>query len=136
MLLADVFSLYVKTRSFHWHMTGGSFRDPHVLLEQQGDQVFAMTDDIAERARMIGGSTILSISDIARHQRLKDNNQEDLAPQSMLRELQADNLQLARFLRATQEISARHNDAATACLIENWIDETERRAWFLSEIVS
>jgi starvation-inducible DNA-binding protein len=135
LLLADVFGLYVKTKNFHWHMTGRSFRDLHLLLDEQSDRIFAMTDDIAERARKIGGSTIRSISDISRHQRLKDNNEEDLTPRSMLLELQADNLQLTKFLRSTHEICERHNDVATASLIENWIDETERRTWFLSEIV-
>ena len=135
LLLADVFGLYVKTKNFHWHMTGRGFRDLHLLLDEQSDRIFAMTDDIAERARKIGGSTIRSISDISRHQRLKDNNEEDLTPKSMLLELQADNLQLTKFLRGTHEICERHNDVATASLIENWIDETERRTWFLSEIV-
>ena len=135
LLLADVFGLYIKTKSFHWHMTGRSFRDFHLLLDEHSDRIFAMTDDIAERARKIGGSTIRSISDISRHQRLKDNNEEGLSPAKMLLELRADNLQLTRFLRGTHEICERHNDVATASLIENWIDETERRTWFLSEIV-
>ena len=135
LLLADIFGLYVKTKNFHWHMTGPSFRDLHLLLDEHSDRIFAMTDAIAERARKIGGSTIRSISDISRHQRLKDNNEEDLTPKSMLLELQADNLQLTRFLRSTHETCERHNDAATASLIETWIDETERRTWFLSEIV-
>ena len=134
LLLADVFGLYVKTKNFHWHMTGRHFRDLHLLLDEQSERISAMTDVIAERALKIGGSTIRSISDISRHQRLKDNNQEDLTPKSMLLELQADNLQLTRFLRSTHEICERHNDVATASLIENWIDETERRTWFLSEI--
>ena len=135
LLLADVFGLYVKTKNFHWHMTGRNFRDLHLLLEEHSDRIFAMTDDIAERARKIGGSTIRSISDIARHQRLKDNNEEDVEPKRMLVELQADSLQLTKFLRSTHEVCERHNDVATASLIENWIDETERRTWFLSEIV-
>ena len=116
-------------------MSGHSFRDLHLLLDEHSDRLFAMTDDIAERARKIGGSTIRSISDISRHQRLKDNNEEDLTPKQMLLELQADNLQLTRFLRSTHGICQSHNDVATASLIENWIDETERRTWFLSEIV-
>ena len=136
LLLADVFGLYVKTKNFHWHMTGRSFRDFHLLLDEQSDQIFAMTDNIAERARKIGGSTIRSISDISRHQRLKDNNEEDFTPRGMLLELQADNLRLTRFLRGTHEVCERHNDVATASLIENWVVETERRTWFLSEIVS
>jgi len=132
-LLADVFGLYVKTKNFHWHMSGRHFRDYHLLLDDQGEQIFAMTDDIAERARKIGGTTLRSISDISRHQRLKDNNAECVTPGEMLAELCADNQQLTRFLRATHEICDRHNDVATASLIENWIDETERRTWFLSE---
>ena len=136
LLLADVFSLYVKTKNFHWHMTGSHFRDYHLLLDEHADQIFAMTDDIAERARKIGGSTLRSISDISRHQRLKDNNDEGITPRKMLLELRADNLQLTRFLRATHEVCERHDDVATASLIENWIDQTERRTWFLSEIVS
>src|SRR5580765_3976001 len=135
LLLADVFVLYLKTKNFHWHLTGSHFRDYHLLLDEHADQVFAMTDAIAERARKTGGSSLRSISDIARHQRLKDNNDEDIAPKKMLQELCADNLQLMRFLRATHEVCDRHDDVATASLIEVWIDETERRTWFLSEIV-
>jgi len=132
-LLADVFALYVKTKNFHWHMTGPHFRDYHLLLDEQGEQIFEMTDDIAERARKIGGTTLRSIGDIAENQRLKDNNAEFVGPKEMLGELAADNLQLTRFLRSTHEICDRHNDVATASLIENWIDESERRTWFLSE---
>ena len=135
-LLADVFAIYVKTKNFHWHMSGPHFRDYHLLLDQHSEQIFAMTDDIAERARKIGGSTIRSISDISKHQRLKDNNEEVVAPKEMLTELCADNRHLTRYLRATHQVCDRHNDVATASLIETWIDETERRAWFLSEIVS
>src|SRR6202008_2859613 len=134
-LLADTFALYLKTKNFHWHMTGQHFRDYHLLLDEHGEQIFAMTDDIAERARKIGGTTLHSISDIAKNQRLKDNNKEGVSPQDMLGELSADNQQLTRSLRATHEICDRHNDVATASLIEVWIDETERRTWFLSEIV-
>jgi starvation-inducible DNA-binding protein len=135
-LLADAFALYLKTKNFHWHMTGRHFRDYHLLLDEHADQIFAMTDDIAERARKIGGSTIHSISDIAKHQRLKDNNKESVSAGDMLRELHADNRELTGFLRATHEVCAKHNDVATTSLIENWIDQTERRAWFLAEIVS
>ena len=135
-LLADVFTLYVKTKNFHWHMSGRHFRDYHLLLDEQATQVFAMTDDIAERSRKIGGTTIRSISDIARNQRLKDNNKEGVSPQEMIGELCDDNQQLTRALRATHEVCDRHNDVATASLIENWIDETERRTWFLAEIRS
>src|SRR5580698_9383626 len=135
-LLADVFALYLKTKNFHWHMVGRHFRDYHLLLDEHGDQIYAMTDDIAERARKLGGTTIRSISDISRHQRLKDNNSEFVAPNDMLAELRADNQQLTRELRSAHELCERRNDVATASLIENWIDETERRTWFLSEIMS
>lgn len=130
-LLADVFALYVKTKNFHWHMSGPHFRDYHLLLDEQSDQIFAMTDDIAERARKLGATTLHSIGDIARHQRLKDNDEEFVAPQQMLAELRDDNLQLTKSLRAAHEVCDEHNDSATASLIENWIDETERRTWFL-----
>src|SRR5882724_5548314 len=133
-LLADVFALYVKTKNFHWHMSGQHFRDYHLLLDEQATQIFAMTDDIAERARKIGGTTIRSISDIAKNQRLKDNNKEGVSPQEMIGELCDNNQQLTRSLRATHEVCDRHDDVATASLIENWIDETERRTWFLAEI--
>ncbi len=135
-LLADAFALYLKTKNFHWHMTGRHFRDYHLLLDEHADQIFAMTDDIAERARKIGGTTIRSISDIAKHQRLKDSNKESVNAGDMLRELHADNRELTGFLRATHEVCEKHNDVATTSLIENWIDQTERRAWFLAEIVS
>jgi starvation-inducible DNA-binding protein len=134
-LLADVFALYVKTKNFHWHMSGRSFRDYHLLLDEHGDQIFAMTDDIAERARKIGASTIRSIGDIARHQRLKDSDTEVVTPRDMLTELSGDNLELTKSLRATHEICDKYNDVATASLLEVWIDQTERRTWFLSEIV-
>lgn len=132
-LLADVFALYLKTKNFHWHMTGPHFRDYHLLLDEQSEQVFAMTDDIAERARKIGGLTIHSVSEIAENQRLKDNNAEFVAAEDMLAELCADNLGLTRSLRAAHEVCDEHGDVATASLIENWIDETERRTWFLAE---
>jgi starvation-inducible DNA-binding protein len=135
-LLADVFALYVKTKNFHWHMSGSHFRDYHLLLDEHGTQIFAMTDDIAERARKIGGMTIRSISDVSKHQRLKDNNAESVAAEQMLRELRDDNLELTRNLRSAHELCEKYNDVATASLIENWIDETERRTWFLSEIVA
>jgi len=132
-LLADVFALYVKTKNFHWHISGPHFRDYHLLLDEQSGQIFAMTDDIAERAHKIGGTTLHSISDISQHQRLKDNNQESVAARDMLVELRADNQQLTESLRSTHQICDKHNDVATASLIETWIDETERRTWFLSE---
>ena len=134
-LLADVFALYVKTKNFHWHISGRHFRDYHLLLDEQATQIFAITDTIAERARKIGGTTIRSISDIAKNQRLKDNNKESVSPLDMIRELCDDNQQLTRSLRATHEICDRHNDVATASLIEVWIDESERRTWFLAEIM-
>jgi starvation-inducible DNA-binding protein len=135
-LLADVFALYVKTKNFHWHMRGLHFRDYHLLLDEQGQQIFAMTDVIAERARKIGGTTIRSISDITKHQRLKDNNAQNVEPLEMLAELRADNQALTHIMREAHELCDKHNDVATTSLIEVWIDETERRSWFLSEIVS
>ena len=134
-LLADAFALYVKTKNFHWHMTGQHFRDYHLLLDEHAEQIFAMTDDIAERARKIGGTTLRSIGDISRRQRLKDNNDENISPKEMLAELSADNQALTRYFRSAHEICEQRNDVATASLIEVWIDQTERRAWFLSEIV-
>ena len=135
-LLADVFALYLKTKNFHWHMSGNHFRDYHLLLDEHATQTFAMTDDIAERARKIGGTTLRSISDVSRHQRLKDNDKEFVAPRDMLVELCGDNLELTRELRSIHELCEEHNDVATASLIENWIDETERRTWFLSETIA
>lgn len=133
-LLADVFTLYLKTKNFHWHMSGNHFRDYHLLLDEHGDQLFAMTDVIAERARKLGATTLHSIGDVSRHQRLKDNDYEAMAPQYMLSELCDDNQRLTRSLRSAHELCDKHGDAATASLIENWIDEAERRVWFLSEI--
>ena len=135
-LLADVFVLYMKTKNFHWHMTGHHFRNYHLLLDEHGEQIFAMTDDIAERARKIGGTTLHSVGDIAKHQRLQDSNEESLTSEQMLSELRADNLELTRLLRQTHEICEGHNDVATTSLIETWIDQTERRTWFLSEAIS
>ncbi len=134
-LLADVFALYVKTKNFHWHMSGQHFRDYHLLLDEHGEQIFGMTDEIAERARKIGGTTLRSISDISRHQRLKDNDEENVTPKNMLAELTADNQHLTRSLRSAHEVCEKYNDVATASLIEVWINDTERRTWFLSEIV-
>jgi starvation-inducible DNA-binding protein len=136
LLLADAFTLYVKTKNFHWHITGRSFRDLHLMLDEHAGQILAMTDALAERSRKLGGSSLRSISDIARHQRLKDNNGEDLSPAKMLLELQSDSVQLTRYLRNTHDVCDRHRDVATSSLIENWIDEAERRTWFLSEIVT
>ncbi|MGC3968024.1 MAG: DNA starvation/stationary phase protection protein [Pirellulales bacterium] len=135
-LLADVFALYFKTKNFHWHMSGPHFRDYHLLLDDQAAQLYAMTDDLAERARKLGGVTLRSIGDVARHQRLADNDEPFVAANAMLRELKDDNLRLTQFLRQAHEVCDRGNDVATASLIENWIDESERRTWFLAETVS
>jgi len=133
-LLADVFALYVKTKNFHWHMTGPHFRDYHLLLDEHSDQIFAMTDDVAERARKIGGTTLHSIGDIARHQRLKDNDAENVGPLDMLAELCRDNQQLTQSMRVAHETCDRYNDVATTSMLEVWIYQTERRTWFLAEI--
>jgi starvation-inducible DNA-binding protein len=132
-ILADVFALYLKTKNFHWHMSGPHFRDYHLLLDEQADQLYAMTDPIAERIRKTGGSTIRSIGHIARNQRVKDNDAEYVDPQDMLAELREDNQQLAARLREVHDVVDERRDIATASLIENWIDETERRTWFLFE---
>lgn len=134
-LLADVFTLYLETKNFHWHMSGTHFRDYHLLLDEQSEQIFAMTDDIAERARKIGGTTLRSIGDIARHQRLQDNDRDFVSSRDMLSELSTDNLRLTRSLRSAHAVCNEHSDIATASLIENWIDQSERRTWFLSETV-
>jgi starvation-inducible DNA-binding protein len=132
-VLADVFSLYLKTKNFHWHMSGSHFRDYHLLLDEQASQIFAISDDIAERVRKIGGTTIRSIGHIARLQRINDNDQEFVAAHDMLLELHADNRALIESLRTAHEVSSKANDYATTSLIEQWIDEAERRAWFLFE---
>ena len=132
-LLADVFALYLKTKNFHWHVSGPHFRDYHLLLDEQGAQIFAMTDDIAERVRKIGGTTLRSIGHVARLQRLKDNDADFVTPEDMLAELRDDNQELLGSLRSTHELASEGNDSATTSLIENWIDETERRIWFLFE---
>lgn len=132
-LLADVFALYLKTKNFHWHMSGRHFRDYHLLLDEQSDQIFAMTDPIAERARKIGGMTLHSIGHISRLQRCLDNDADYVTPLDMLAELRDDNKQLAARMRETHSLCEEHNDVASASLLENWIDETERRTWFLFE---
>jgi starvation-inducible DNA-binding protein len=132
-LLADVFALYLKTKNFHWHMSGPHFRDYHLLLDEHGNQLFAMTDQIAERARKLNGTTLRSIRDIAKNQRLKDNDAQHVPAQAMLHELLADNRSLTTYLRSAHQLCDRFNDVATASLIETWIDETERRDWFLRE---
>src|SRR5439155_3344293 len=132
-ILADVFALYLKTKNFHWHMSGPHFRDYHLLLDEQGDQLFAMTDPIAERVRKLGGITIRSIGQIARTQRIQDNDAEYVEPADMLAELGDDNRTLASRLRQAHNVCEEHGDVATASLIEIWLDETERRSWFLFE---
>src|SRR6266446_1410932 len=132
-ILADVFALYVKTKNFHWHMSGPHFRDYHLLLDEQGDQLFAMTDPIAERVRKIGGITLHSIGEIARTQRVLDNDAEYVEPLDMLAELMDDNKTLAARLREAHNVCDEDRDVATASFIEVWIDETERRTWFLFE---
>jgi len=132
-ILADVFALYLKTKSFHWHMSSPHFRDYHLLLDEQGDQLFAMTDPIAERIRKIGALTIKSIGHIARLQRVLDNDADYVDPRDMIAELADDNKMLAARLREAHNVCDEHRDVATASLIEVWIDETERRTWFLSE---
>ena len=132
-ILADVFALYLKTKNFHWHMSGPHFRDYHLLLDEQADQLFAMTDPIAERIRKVGGTTIRSIGHIARLQRVLDNDAEYVEPEDMLVELRQDSNILAASLREVHNVCNEHRDIATASLIEVWIDETERRAWFLFE---
>src|SRR5690242_471308 len=133
LMLADMFALYLKTKNFHWHMSGPHFRDYHLLLDEQAEQIFAMTDDIAERARKIGGTTLRSIGQIARQQRPSDNDADFVTPEDMLSELREDNAQLVSLLREVHGLCDEHNDVATASLIENWIDEGERRTWFLFE---
>jgi starvation-inducible DNA-binding protein len=132
-ILADVFALYLKTKNFHWHMSGPHFRDYHLLLDEHADQLFAMTDPIAERIRKIGGLTLRSIGHISREQRILDNDAEYVEPLDMLAELADDNKTLAARLREAHNVCEEHRDVATTSLIEMWIDETERRTWFLFE---
>jgi starvation-inducible DNA-binding protein len=133
LLLADMFALYMKTKNFHWHISGPHFRDYHLLLDEQADQIFAATDAIAERVRKIGGTTLRSIGNISRQQRILDNDADFVAPDDMLAELRDDNKQLTASLRETHDLCDEHGDVASASLIENWIDEAERRTWFLFE---
>src|SRR4026207_1374863 len=132
-ILADVFALYLKTKNFHWHMSGPHFRDYHLLLDEHGDQLYAMTDPIAERIRKLGGLTIKSIGQISRLQRVLDNDADSVDPAGMVAELAEDTQSLAARLREAHNVCDEHRDVATASLIEVWIDETERRAWFLFE---
>jgi starvation-inducible DNA-binding protein len=128
-----VFALYMKTKNFHWHMSGPHFRDYHLLLDEHGDQIFAMTDPLAERCRKIGGNTLRSIGHIARQQRILDNDAEYVEPKDMLAELRDDNRKLAAEMRQVHNVCDEYGDVATASLLEVWIDETERRTWFLFE---
>src|SRR5438105_6940822 len=133
-ILADVFAIYLKTKNFHWHMSGPHFRDYHLLFDEHADQLFAMTDPIAERVRKVGGPTLKSIGDISRTQRVLDNDAEYVEPLDMLAELAEDNRSLAARLREAHDVCDEHRDVATTSLIEIWIDETERRNWFFFEI--
>ena len=133
-LLADVFALYIKTKNFHWHMSGPHFRDYHLLLDEHGDQLFAMTDDIAERARKIGGTTLRSIGHIARIKRIADNDADYVTPKDMLSELWEDNKALVLSMRSMHDLCDAAGDVATTSVLENWIDETQRRSWFLYEM--
>jgi starvation-inducible DNA-binding protein len=132
-LLADVFALYMKTKNFHWHMSGASFRDRHLLLDEQSEQIIAVTDPMAERVRKLGGTTVRSTGHIARLQRLSDNDADYVTPEGMLAELREDNMRLAGFMRATHALCDEYGDVATASVLENWIDEAEQRVWFLFE---
>ncbi|MBV8208667.1 MAG: DNA starvation/stationary phase protection protein [Burkholderiaceae bacterium] len=132
-LVADFFALYLKTKNFHWHVSGPHFRDYHLLLDEHGDQLFATTDAIAERVRKAGGTTLRSIGHIGRLQRVKDNDADYVTPLDMLAELREDNTRLAQRMRETHGVCEEHGDVATTSLLEVWIDEAERRAWFLSE---
>lgn len=132
-LLADVFALFMKTKNFHWHMSGAHFRDYHLLLDEQAEQIFSIADEVAERVRKIGGITLHSIGEIARVQRIQDNEKEFVPPEEMLSELCADNRSLVQSLRAAHEVTSKAGDCATTSMIEVWIDQAERRAWFLFE---
>jgi starvation-inducible DNA-binding protein len=132
-LLADAFALYLKTKNFHWHVSGPHFRDYHLLLDEQAEQIFATTDELAERVRKIGGVTLRSIGDISKHQSIKDNDEDFVPPREMLRELLADNKTVAQAMREAHDLCDKHEDVATASLLEVWIDQTERRTWFLFE---
>jgi starvation-inducible DNA-binding protein len=133
LLLSDVFALYLKTKNFHWHMSGPHFRDYHLLLDDQSSQIFSMTDAIAERARKLGGATVRSIGQISRFQRIVDNDAEDVKPLEMIAELRADNAALTQNMREVHTLCDGAGDVATASLLENWIDEAEKRTWFLFE---
>jgi starvation-inducible DNA-binding protein len=134
MLLADLFALYLKTKNFHWHVSGPHFRDYHLLLDEQADQIFAVTDAVAERVRKLGGGTLRSIGQIAKLQRVLDNDADYVSPLDMLAELREDNQRLAAFMRETHGLCDEHGDVATASLLEVWIDEAEKRVWYLFEV--
>lgn len=133
VLLADAFALYLKTKNFHWHISGRHFRDYHLLLDEQSDQIFATTDQLAERVRKIGGTTLRSIGQVAKLQTIKDNNEDYVPPREMLRELMQDNKHVAAAMRKAHEVCDQAGDVASASILENFIDETERRTWFLFE---
>jgi starvation-inducible DNA-binding protein len=133
LLLADAFALYLKTKNFHWHVSGPHFRDYHLLLDEQAAQIYATTDPIAERVRKLGGTTLRSIGQISRLQRVEDNDADYVTPHDMLAELREDNQQVAARMREVHAVCDEHNDVATASLLENWIDEAEQRVWFLYE---
>jgi starvation-inducible DNA-binding protein len=133
LLLADAFALYVKTKNFHWHISGSHFRDYHLLFDEQAEQIFATTDDLAERVRKVGGTTIRSIGHIARTQRILDNDADYVSPLDMLAELREDNKQMVAAMREAHNVCDEHGDVASASLLENWIDEAEKRIWFLFE---
>ena len=133
ILGADVLALWMKTKNFHWHVSGPHFRDYHLMLDEQSDEIYAMVDPIAERARKLGGNALRSIGQVKKLQRVLDNDADYVAPQDMLAELREDNQTLTRNMRVLHEVCDEHNDVATASLLENWIDETEKRAWFLFE---
>jgi starvation-inducible DNA-binding protein len=133
VLLSDVFALYLKTKNFHWHMSGSHFRDYHLMLDDQSDQIFSMTDAIAERARKLGGTTVRSIGQISRFQRIADNDAEYVKPLDMIAELRDDNATLTQYMREVHSLCDEAGDVATASLLENWIDESEKRTWFLFE---
>jgi starvation-inducible DNA-binding protein len=134
ILLADMFALYLKTKNFHWHMSGPHFRDYHLLFDEQGEQIFATTDDIAERVRKVGGTTLRSIGHIGRLQRVLDNDADFVTPSDMIAELRDDNKQLAATMREIHGLCDEHGDVASASLLETWIDQAERRHWFLFEV--
>ena len=133
LLLADAFALYLKTKNFHWHMSGPHFRDYHLLLDEQSEQIFATTDALAERVRKIGGTTLRSIGHIARLQRVLDNDADYVTPRDMIAELREDTLQMVKRMRETHGVCDEHGDVASASLLENWIDEAEKRVWYLFE---